>query len=89
MVIFFPSIHPSLLSSCRNASKRTAHTGSSAIIQETYAEDFPWLLRRRQDQHKRKERWRKALRTVIFFFMLVFPCLDPLVTRHLTLASFI
>ena len=24
MVIFFPSIHPSLLSSCRNASKRTA-----------------------------------------------------------------
>ena len=24
MVMFFPSIHPSLLSSCRNASKRTA-----------------------------------------------------------------
>ena len=39
MVIFFPSIHPSLSSSWRNASKRTA------IIQKTDAEDFPCLLR--------------------------------------------
>ena len=45
MVKFFPSIHPSLRISCRNASKRTRATGSSAWIQETYAEDFSWLLR--------------------------------------------
>jgi len=43
MAIFFPSIQPSLRSSCRNAEDRAA--GSSAIIQETYAEDFPCLLR--------------------------------------------
>ena len=61
MVIFFPSIHPSLRSSCRNASTRTAHTGSSAIIQETYAEDFSWLLRvggtakRKEHGAKRKD----------------------------------
>ena len=45
MVIFFPSIHPSLLSSCRNASKRTALPEAVLCIQETDAEDFPWLLR--------------------------------------------
>ena len=44
MVIFFPSIHPSLRSSCRKTSKSTGATGSSAIIQETYAGDFRWLL---------------------------------------------
>ena len=59
MVIFFPSIHPSLLSSCRNASKRTAHTGSSAIIQETYAGDFPCLLRLGGNA-KRKEHGAKS-----------------------------
>ena len=38
------SIHPSLLSSCRNAFIDRA-TGSSAIIQVTYADDFSRLLR--------------------------------------------
>src|SRR5689334_5160091 len=41
MVMFFPSIHPTLLSSCRNAVKTTRATGSSASFQETDAEDFP------------------------------------------------
>ena len=40
MVIFFPSIHPSLLSSCRNASNEHRATGSSAWIQETDAGDL-------------------------------------------------
>ena len=54
MVIFFPSIQPSLLSSCRNASKSTVATRSSAIIQETYAEDFPCLLRVGGDAKRKK-----------------------------------
>ncbi len=41
MAIFFPSIQPSLLSSCRNASKRTAIPEAVLWIQETDAEDFP------------------------------------------------
>ena len=45
MVIFFPSIHPSLLSSCRNASKRTALPEAVLCIQETDAKDFSSLLR--------------------------------------------
>src|SRR5262249_22573358 len=45
MVIFFPSIHPSLLTSRRNALQEDRDTSSSAIIQETYAEDLRWLLR--------------------------------------------
>ena len=36
MTIFFPSIHPSLLSSCRNASTRTALPEAVLAIQETY-----------------------------------------------------
>ena len=40
----FPSIQPSLLSSCRNASRRSA-LPEAVLIQETDAEDFPCLLR--------------------------------------------
>ena len=54
MVIFFPSIHPSLLSSCRNASKQDRATRSSAIIQETYAGDFPCLLRVGYDRNNKQ-----------------------------------
>ena len=45
MVIFFPSIQPSLLSSCRNASTRTALPEAVLGSRITYAEDFPCLLR--------------------------------------------
>src|SRR5262249_59017907 len=59
------SIHPSLLSSCRNASTRTALQGprcrSSTRIQETYAGDFSGLLpvngtaKRKEHGAKRKD----------------------------------
>ena len=45
MMRFFPSIQPSLLSSCRNASKRTAIPEAVLCIQKTDAGDFPCLLR--------------------------------------------
>jgi hypothetical protein len=59
MVMFFPSIHPSLLSSCRNDLQENRNTGSSAIIQETYVGDFPWLLRLNRIA-KRKEHGAKS-----------------------------
>ena len=59
MAILFPSIHPSLLSSCRNASKRTALPEDSAIIQVTYAGDFACLLRL-GGEAKRKEHGAKS-----------------------------
>jgi hypothetical protein len=45
MVRFFPSIHPNLFSSCRNASHKTAPPEAVLTSQATYAEDFSWLLR--------------------------------------------
>jgi len=54
MMMFFPSIHPSLLSSCRNASRSTALPESSANVQETYAGDFPCLLRVGSETFARK-----------------------------------
>ena len=68
MVIFFPSIHPSLLSSCRNASKRTALPEAVLVIQETYAEDFPCLLRVGGNS-KAQRAWRKEQTRMILFFM--------------------
>ena len=79
MVIFFPSIHPSLLSSCRNASTRTAHTRSSACIQETDAEDFPCLLRvggrAKRKEHGAKSKDRDFFLHV-FFSVLIHLSLD-------------
>ena len=71
MVKFFPSIHPSLLSSCRNASTRTALPDSSAYIQETDAEDFPCLLRMAAERGARS-REHRAMR-MIFLVIAVRP----------------
>ena len=41
MAIFFPSIHPSLLSSCRNASKRTALPEAVLVSRKPMRKIFP------------------------------------------------
>ena len=41
MVIFFPSIHPSLLSSCRNASTRTALPEAVLVSRKPMRKIFP------------------------------------------------
>ena len=41
MVIFFPSIHPSLLSSCRNASTRTALPEAVLLSRKPMRKIFP------------------------------------------------
>ena len=59
-------------------------TSSSAIIQETYPGDFCLLLRI-GGQAKREEQSAKSKDGYCFLHVFFF-CLDPLVTRHLTLA---
>ena len=61
MVIFFPSIHPSLRQLLPERLQEDRATGSSALIQETYAGDFPGLLRL-GGTAKRKEHSAKSKR---------------------------
>ena len=84
MVKFFPSIHPSLLSSCRNASTRTALPEAVLLSRKPDAEDFPCLLRV-DGTSKAQRAWRKAVRTDDFFRS----CLSRSeLTLTLTLMSF-
>ena len=50
MVIFFPSIHPSLLSSCRNASKRTALPEAVLLSRNPMRRTFPVCCAWREEQ---------------------------------------
>ena len=54
MVIFFPSIHPSLRQLLPERLQEAALPEAVLTIQETYAEDFPCLLRSARNA-KRKE----------------------------------
>ena len=64
MAIFFPSIHPSLLSSCRNASRETALPEAVLGSRIPYAEDFSRLLRLSYDrngkQYHRDQDWHRS-----------------------------
>ena len=59
MAIFFPSIHPSLLSSCGTLPKRTALPEAVLGSRITNAEDFSCLLRI-GGKAKRKEHGAKS-----------------------------
>ena len=67
MVMFFPSIHPSLLSSCRNTSARTALPEAVLVSRNPMRRIFTacWALADEQSEKSIAHR----VRTVIFFFM--------------------
>src|SRR5499426_1315479 len=79
MAIFFPSIHPSLLSSCRNASKRTALPEAVLTSRKPMRATFPVCSASAGEQSARSTADR--VRTVIFLFMFF----SALSTRHSTL----
>src|SRR5262249_24554784 len=84
MVKFFPSIHPSLLSSSRKAFTRTALPEAVLGSRKPMRKTFPGCCAWAEKQSAKNMALR--LRTVIFFFMRLSlaPPLDP---RHLTLDS--
>ena len=82
MVIFFPSIQPSLRHLLPKRLQEDLDTGSSGIIQETYAKDFPRLLRVRWTRERAKSIEQKARRRDFFThwgfsLSIVFPLIFP------------
>ena len=79
MVIFFPSIHPSLLSSCRNASKRTAIPEAVLPSRKPMRTTFPCLLRvgRRAQSKSRSDRAKRMIFLVIGVGTCFLFCLRP------------
>src|SRR5262245_23427011 len=73
MLIFFPSIHPSLFSSCRNASRRTAIPEAVFPSRKPMRKTFPVCCASTEPQSAKSRAQRVS--TVIFFFMF-FPALS-------------
>ena len=67
MVMFFLSFHPSLLSSCRNASKRTAILEAVLLSRKPMRKIFPACCASAEKQSAKSMAQR--LRTVLVFFM--------------------
>src|SRR5262245_22139148 len=84
MVIFFPSVQPSLRISRRNASTST-ELRKPCCYQESYASDFPCLLRVNRAAN-RKEHGAKGEDDD--FLTSCFSLLSPLDTPHSPLFSF-
>src|SRR5262249_2654091 len=74
MVIFFPSIHPSLLNSCRNASKRTAIPEAVLLSRKPMRGTFPVCCASASERFAKK-RIASSQRVILFF--MFFSCLVP------------
>src|SRR5262245_53836920 len=72
MVMFFPSIHPSLLISCRNASKRTAIPEAVLLSRKPMRGIFPACCASASESFVRK-RIASSQRVILFF--MFFSCL--------------
>ena len=84
MVIFFPSIHPSLLSSCRNASTRTALPEAVLVSRKPMRKIFPGCCAS-TGRAKRKEHEQQRARTDDFFLHVF--CCSPHSTDSLHLIT--
>src|SRR5262249_21522332 len=82
MLIFFPSTHPSFLSSCRNASTRTALPEALLGSKKPMRKIFPVCCASTEPQSAKS--MAHSVKTVIFLFMFF---LLSTATRHSTLFS--
>src|SRR5262245_7942029 len=87
MAILFPSIHPSLVSSCRNASTRTALPEAVLLSRKPMRGTFPACCARADTLSAKSKAQR--VRNMIFFFMSLSlsrsTCHSTLNTRSLLL----
>src|SRR5262245_33832161 len=72
MVMFFPSIHPSLSSSCRNASRRTALPEAVLASRKPMRETFPVCCASASETFTRK-RVTSSQRVILFFTFFFSP----------------
>ena len=87
IAIFFRSIHPSLVSSCRNASERTAIPEAVLLSRKPMRRIFPVCCASADEQSAKSIAL--SVRTVIFFFISFslprFTCHSTLDTRFFSL----
>ena len=76
MVMFFPSIHPSLLSSCRNTSKRPALAAAVLLSRKPMRKIFPPAAPRR-DGNKSELRQREKRNDFVIHAIFLTLILSP------------
>src|SRR5262247_2776828 len=72
MVMFFPSIHPSLLNSCRNVSKKSALPEAVLLSRKPMRKIFPACCASASETFARK-RVASSQRVILFFMFLFSP----------------